>query len=83
MEQYIIKRKVVVEEKVDYNIYIAHKIREHRERAKMTQDNLAKKLRLSRASMVNIEKGRQNLSLANLYLLCKFFEVKSGAFLPF
>lgn len=83
MEQFTIKRKIVIEEKVDYNIFIAHKIRENRERVKMTQDNLANKLGLSRASMVNIEKGRQHLSVKNLYLLCKYFGVKSDTFLPF
>lgn len=83
MEKFTIKRRVLIEEQVDFNIYIAHKVREHRERVKMTQDALAKKMGLSRASMVNIEQGRQHLSLENLYLLCKFFGVKSWEFLPF
>lgn len=83
MEQFTIKRKVVIEEKVDYNMFIAHKVREHRERVKMTQQSLADKIGLSRASMVNIEQGKQHLTIGNLYLLCKFFGVPSHTFLPF
>lgn len=83
MEQFKIKRKVLIEEEVDWNIFIAHKIRENRQRVGMNQTELGEKLGLTRTSMTNIELGRQRLSIENLYLLCKFFGVKSNTFLPF
>lgn len=83
MEKYVIKRKVVVEEEVSYNKYMAITIEALRKSKKLTQEEFAGKIGLSRVSIVNIEKGRQALSVKNLYVICKFFGVKSKDILPF
>jgi len=83
MEKFTIKRKIVVEEEVGYNRFVALKIIDERKRMGLTQDEFANKIGLSRASVVNIEKGRQQVSLKNLYLICKYLEIKSSALLPF
>src|SRR5436305_12053413 len=53
---------------------VGQRIREARERShpKLSQDRLAKRLKLSRASIVNIEAGRQH---APLHLLWQISEV--------
>lgn len=83
MEKFIIKRKVVIEEEVTYLKYVAIKIAELRKKKGLTQSAFAKKLGLSRASVVNIENGNQQVSIKNLYSMCKCLGVKSGEILPF
>lgn len=83
MEKFTIKRKIVVEEEVTYNKYVALKIEELRKAHKLTQEELALKLGLTRTSVINMEKGRQNLSIKNLYQICKIFNIKSSQILPF
>lgn len=83
MDKFVIKRKVVVSEEVSYNKFIAIRVQELRSKKGFTQEEFANKIGLSRASVINIEKGRQQLSLKNLYLICKFCEVKSTEILPF
>lgn len=83
MEKFTIKRKVVIEEEVSYNKYIALRIEGLRKENKLTQEQFANKIGLTRASVINIEKGRQQLSVKNLYLICKYLEVKSSQLLPF
>ena len=82
-EKYKIKRKVFIEEEVGYKKYIAISIKELRLRHKMSQEDFGIKLGLSRMSVVNIEKGNQQLSIKNLSIICKEFNVGSKSILPF
>lgn len=83
MEKFTIKRKVVIEEEVTYVKYIGVMIKSLRIERGYTQESFANKLGLSRVSVVNIEKGRQVLSMKNLYLICDTLNVKSSKILPF
>lgn len=80
---FTIKRKVVIEEQVSYSKFIALNIERLRKERKLTQEGFAEKIGLSRASVVNIEKGRQQLSVKNLFAICEFFGIKSNELLPF
>jgi DNA-binding XRE family transcriptional regulator len=81
--KYTIKKKVVIEEHVTYKKFIAWRLEQIRKSHSLTQEEFADKLNLSRASIVNIEKGRQEISLKNLELICKLFNIKSNEILPF
>lgn len=63
------------EQKFLYQI-LGNQIRSFRENSGLSQNELGKSLNLSRASIVNIEKGRQNPSLHLLLELSKVFNVK-------
>ena len=58
---------------------LGRKVRQMREVQRMSQDSLAQHLGISRASMVNIEAGRQR---APLHLLWQIAEVLHSAALP-
>ena len=83
MDKFKIKYTTVVEEEVSFNKYMALKIRELRKQRGITQEEFAKRIGLTRASVVNIEKGRQILTMKNLYLICTFFQIKSSELIPF
>ncbi len=83
MEKFKIKYTTVVEEEVSFNKYMALKIRELRKLRGITQEEFANRIGLTRASVVNIEQGRQILTMKNLYLICAFFQVKSSELIPF
>lgn len=57
-------------------------VRQHRERLDMSQSQLAKHVRLSRASVANIESGRQRIPLHQLFRLGRALKVDAGALLP-
>jgi DNA-binding XRE family transcriptional regulator len=81
--KYTIKKKIVVEEDVTYKKFVGWKIEQLRKNKSLTQEELSDKLGLSRVSIVNIEKGRQDLSLRNLQNICELFNIKSSDILPF
>lgn len=83
MEKFKIKRKVTIEEDVSFNMFVAIKVSELRKGANLSQEGLAKRIGLTRTSIVNIENGKQLLTMKNLYLICKEFNVKSKDILPF
>lgn len=58
--------------KEDFYILVGKAIRDARLNAGLNQETLADKINMSRASIVNIEKGRQN---PPLYLLWQFSEL--------
>ncbi len=60
---------------------IGKQIKLLRKRSRMSQEELAEKLDLSRASIVNIEKGRQHASLHLLIDLGRIFNVSLLDFL--
>lgn len=56
-------------------------IRERRKPLKLTQDKLAKKLGISRASLANIETGRQRVLVHQLYSLAAELKLDPSDFL--
>ena len=63
---------------------LGDRIRQHRERAVpgMTQEELGLRVRLSRTSIVNIEKGRQHLAAHQVYIFAAALKVRPEALLP-
>ena len=59
-------------------------IRQHRDRPdhRITQEQLAQRVGLSRVSVVNVEKGRQHLAVHQLYTFAAALNVKPEALLP-
>ena len=62
--------------------HIGAVIRERRKVFRMTQDKLAKRLAISRASLANVETGRQRLLVHQLYRLAAELGLRPGDFLP-
>jgi transcriptional regulator with XRE-family HTH domain len=63
---------------------IGKKIRQFRElqSPRMSQEDLARVLNLTRTSVTNIEAGQQRISLDSLYLLCERFGFEISEVLP-
>lgn len=62
--------------------YIGNKIAELRKKNNITQSNLADKINISRASVVNIEKGRQHAPLHLLWTIAENLNVSIETLLP-
>ncbi|GAB3832936.1 helix-turn-helix transcriptional regulator [Pontibacter rugosus] len=63
-------------------ISLGKRIREERERAKFKQTNFAELLSISRASLVNIEQGKQRPPLHIIYEIAKLLKVSITDLLP-
>ncbi len=63
-------------------LQIGERVREAREAAKMTQGELGERIGLTRASVTNIEKARQNVQLHTLYAIARALQVPVVALLP-
>jgi transcriptional regulator with XRE-family HTH domain len=63
-------------------INIGLKIKEARLNRGLNQEAFAQMLKLTRASVVNIEKGRQRVSIHLLYEICKITDVDILEILP-
>jgi transcriptional regulator with XRE-family HTH domain len=61
---------------------IGDRIREGRERSRMTQTALAKRLDLSRVSVVNIEKGRQRAPVHVLWQIGEILNIELATLIP-
>ncbi len=61
---------------------LGQKVREYRILLKMTQDQLAKEIGLTRTSIVNIEQGRQNPPLHLIIQLAKALTVPLESLIP-
>lgn len=57
-------------------------VRLHRDSQKMSQASLGKRIGLSRASIANIENGRQRIPLHQLYRLAEALGVNAHTLLP-
>src|SRR5262245_33212336 len=57
-------------------------VRQHRKRLSMNQETLGDEIGLSRASIANIETGRQHIPLHHLYRLARVLKVDPHALLP-
>jgi DNA-binding XRE family transcriptional regulator len=60
---------------------IGNQIKKLRKKSRFSQDQLAKKLDLSRVSIVNIEKGRQHPSLHLLVEITRILNVNISSFI--
>ena len=65
-----------------FNKIITSKMREIRIKNNLTQADLGQMLGITRTSLINIEKGRQNLDLAKVYTLCCLFSLAPNEFFP-
>lgn len=64
---------------------LGDRIREHREQYSgvgLTQEQLAEKVGLSRASIVNVEKGRQRVAAHQLFIFAEALRVSPVDLLP-
>ena len=61
---------------------IGQRIKDQRERMKWTQVMIADKVQMTRASITNIESGRQKISLDTLYNIANAFEMDVYSLLP-
>ena len=52
------------------NKYIGERIRKIRKEQKLTQENIAQEINISRKEIINIEKGKRGLSLETLINIC-------------
>lgn len=66
----------------EFYIQVGEKIRVQRKNAQMDQETLARHLSLSRTTVINIEKGRQRLSLEHAWLAAKVFGISIEDLLP-
>jgi transcriptional regulator with XRE-family HTH domain len=57
-------------------------VRTHRERAGLTQGELARRVGMTRTSITNIESGRQKVQLHTLYDIAHAVDVSPQALLP-
>ena len=66
----------MVEEEVDrlYGI-IGHRLRSSRQKKQISQDAVAKQLRVRRSSVTNFEHGRQRFPLHHVYAYAEFIGV--------
>ena len=64
------------------NILIGKKIVDHRKAAMYSQTILSEKLSISRSSLANIEKGRQQCSISVLFEICLVLKIKPTDILP-
>ncbi len=64
------------------NIEFGRRLGELRERTSLSQEQLGRKASISRASIVNIERGRQSVSLATLYRLAGALNCGPADLLP-
>jgi transcriptional regulator with XRE-family HTH domain len=61
---------------------IGERIRTRRERANLTQEDLARKVGLTRTSITNIEKGQQRVQVHTLYIIADFLNTSIYNLLP-
>jgi DNA-binding XRE family transcriptional regulator len=61
---------------------VGRKVRQTRENAHLSQNLLAKRLGISRTSMVNIEAGRQRAPLHLLWQIAELLETKVALLIP-
>lgn len=61
---------------------LGKKIRNRRIRRDYTQDELSKRVQISRTSLTNMERGRQRILVEQLYRIAKALEVEPAELLP-
>ncbi|MDP1844941.1 MAG: helix-turn-helix transcriptional regulator [Sediminibacterium sp.] len=66
----------------EFYIYVGEKVRFQRKKARMDQETLARHVNLGRTTIINIEKGRQRLSLEHAWLTAKVLGISIEDILP-
>ncbi len=61
---------------------VGERVRQKRKTAGMDQETLARHLNLSRTTVINIEKGRQRLSLEHAWLVAQVLSISIVELLP-
>ncbi len=64
------------------NKFMVAKFRALRKAGKIDQEEMGQMLGLTRTSVINIEKGRQYLSMDKVYMLCCLFGCQPNDFFP-
>lgn len=69
---------------LEHELYakVGARVRAARESARLTQEELGQRIGLTRASVTNIEKARQNVQLHTLYSIARELGVPVTALLP-
>jgi len=62
---------------------MGNKLKELREANKLTQDDLSTMIGLSRASIANIEAGKQSLTAILVYIISQTFSTTPSALFPY
>ena len=75
-------RRPRFEENREYYVAVGRNIADTRQRRRMTQEALAKKVLLTRTSIINIEKGRQQILLHTLVGIARALEVSPAGLIP-
>ena len=71
------------EQSIDaFYIHVGEKLRFQRKKARMDQETLSRHINLSRTTIINIEKGRQRLSLEHAWLAAKILSIPIEDLLP-
>lgn len=65
-----------------FYIELGSRIKEKRKKLELTQEILAKEINISRTALANIEAGRQQLLVHQLYLICSVLEISIETILP-
>lgn len=68
-------------EREGFYVNFGHALRRLRESHGLTQHALAKRIGLTRTSVVNIERGRQRILLHQVEIFARAFRMSSGRFL--
>ena len=67
---------------MDFKTDIGNKIKQIRKLRRLSQDDLAAGVNLTRTSIVNIEKGRQGLTATTIWELCQFLKINPADIFP-
>ncbi|MBS0646936.1 MAG: helix-turn-helix transcriptional regulator [Verrucomicrobia bacterium] len=70
------------EKETEFYLTVGNRIRLARKENKIDQELLAKKIGLSRPSVINIEKGRQKPSLFQLWCISRYLDIPITDFIP-
>lgn len=73
---------IMNEKKTDFDRLLGKRIREAREQARITQDQLGEAVSLSRTSITNIERGRQGVQVSLLVRIAQTLGKKVADFIP-
>jgi transcriptional regulator with XRE-family HTH domain len=65
-----------------FHVELGLRVAKRREQLGMTQDTLARELRLSRSSVANLETGRQKIAAETLAWLCLLLEIPIQDLMP-
>lgn len=65
-----------------FDTFVGNRVRFHRKNIGMDQETLARHLNLSRTTIINIEKGRQRLSLEHAWLAAQVLMIAVDDLLP-